>query len=413
MTRPAVLPQKKEVLVVFWSRNRKRFFGLNRKEKTLREIPSLEAVQPKAFGRCLVVLGRDLYILKIVEFPRLKKGLLDKAVKTNIGEWSPFASSKYFSFSYPKGDKVVSLISICKQAEFDEMAGPLKTRGLKIDSVVPVSLCYENFFKGKMKTAAVVRTGDGVELLYFDAGIRESQFIPAQKWTEESLAYFIKRLGPEGQDLKEILSIGPNGDLLKSLPEGPALTAVRADDDMDAVMKGSDFLSSPWVKSFAKARVSLGTPDDLKSLKPGRLIVAGGLILFTLAQLAASLNKVHTLQKELSAIKEQSQGLEEKMDRITALRTNVAFLHDNIERNPSPLAILWELQTCFPEGTLLQRYGLNKDTIEFTGLSDRSVEILSRLSASKFFADVKLKSAVEKDRDTGKERFTIELRLKK
>ena len=72
-----------------------------------------------------------------------------------------------------------------------------------------------------------------------------------------------------------------------------------------------------------------------------------------------------------------------------------------------------ELQNCLPEDTHLQRYSFNKGTIELTGLSAKSSDLLSRLSASKYFMNVKFKSSIDKDRETGLERFSIELSLKK
>jgi len=405
------LPQK-DVLVVFWSRGRKKYYALNRKERKLREIPSLAAVEAKAFRRCFVVLGRALYILKVVEFPKLKKALIDKAIKTNIGEWSPFKANKYFFFSYPKGDKIVALVAICRLEDYEEAAGALKAKGLKIDLVLPETLCTENFFKGKSKTVAAVRTEDGVEILYFDGGIQESQFVPAQKWTEDALSYFVKRLGPAGLEIKEILFIGAAA-APGAFPEGLSPVFIRTEDDVETFVRGSDSLSSPWIKGLEKRRVVLFTPEDLGALRPALLIVLGGILLFSAAQFAAGLKKVHSLKTELTAVREESQGMEEKMDRTTALQANVAFLHETIERTPSGLAVLLELQSCFAEDTYLQRFSFNKDMIEFTGLSSQSADILSRLNASKFFKDVKFKSAIEKDRDTGKEKFSIELRLKR
>jgi len=413
MNIPALPLKKKDVLVVYRSRTGTDFFALNRKERKFREIPSPESIRPKDFQRCVLILGRSFYVFKVVEFPKLKKSLMDKALKINMAEWSPFPASKYFSFSQPQGDKVVHLIAICPQAEYDDIAGMLKAKNLKIDAVVPETFCYEQFFRGKSKTAAAVLTEDGVELIYVDNELRESTFIPGPKWKAESLAYFIKRLGPAGLELKEILFVGRTPGDGESIPDGIPATRIPADSDIEIVMRGSNFLSSPWVKSFEKRKIVLFTPDDLKAVKPGLLIVLGGILLFYAALLLANVKKASVLRKDLAAIKEQSQGLEDKMTRIDSLRTKTVFLHDYIERYPSQVAVLLELQGQLPDDTLLQRYSFNKDNFEFTGLGSKSADILARLNASKYFTDVKFKSAIEKDPATGKEKFTIELRLKK
>ena len=161
------------------------------------------------------------------------------------------------------------------------------------------------------------------------------------------------------------------------------------------------------------SRLAFFTPEDLKSLKPALAIVLGGVLLLSAARFGAEWKKVRSLNKELAVLKDQSQGLEEKIDRIGALQANTAFLRDTIERNPSQLALLFELQACFPVETYLQRYSYTRDLIELSGVSAQSADILARLNASKYFKDVKFKSAIEKDRDTGKEKFAYELRLKR
>ncbi|MGA2588230.1 MAG: PilN domain-containing protein [Candidatus Aminicenantales bacterium] len=413
MNVPRLPLQKKEILVVFRCRTGTYFYALNRKERKFREIRALESIRPKDFRRCILILGRSFYIFKVVEFPKLKKTLMDKALKINMAEWSPFPASKYFVFSHALGEKVVHLIAICSQPDYDDIVRILRAKNLKIDTVVPETFCYEQFFKGKSKTAAAIRTEDGVELVYVDGSLKESTFIPGPKWIADSLTYFIKRLGPAGSELKEILFVGRTPKAGFFMPEGTAVTPIPADSDIEIVLKGSDFLLSPWVKSFEKRKITLFTPDDVKALKPGLLVVLAGLLIFFASLLFANIKKASVLKKDLAAIKDQSQGLEDKMSRIDSLRKNVAFLHDYIDRSPSQLAVLSELQSCYPEGTFLQRYTFNKDKIEFTGIGSRSSDILARLNASKYFADVKFKSAIEKDPGTGKEKFTIELRLKK
>lgn len=405
--------QRKDILLALWSRDRKKFYALNRKNRTIREIPALEAVPPKTFQRCVVVLGRSLYLLKQVELPKLKKAMTDKAIKTNLEAWSPFKSPKHYVLSYPKGDKVVHLIAISRSEDIEDASAYLKSHGIKIDAVLPETFCTGEFFKGKSKVAAAVRSDEGVELLYMDTGLRESQFIPQAKWTADSLDFFIRRLGPAGRELQEIILVGPREWFPEVSSEGLAATLIPSGRDIDTVLLGSDFLASPWIKSLGKNRLIRFTPQDVKSLRLGLVIALSGVLLLGAARFGAGLRKVQILKNELAALKDQSQGLETKMDRIGALQADAAFFHDVIERYPSQLAVLSELQNCFPEETYLQRFSFNKDLIEISGVSGKSAEILSRLNASKFFSDAKFKSAIEKDRDTGKEKFAYELRLKR
>lgn len=404
--------RKTNSLVILWNKNKNIIWSFDKKEKRVKEISSLDEVRPKEYGKFILVLGRDLYIFKIFELPKFKKTTIDKAIRTNIGEWSPFRNNKYFSFSYPEDNKIISLISILKQEDYDEIVNQLRLKGIKIDIVIPESLCYYNFFKESINTVGVIKKESGVELIYFHHGIKESQFIPIQKWNPDSFTYFIKRIGPEGLDLKEVLCIGIKEDENFFSPEDYSIKLIKTENEIDAILKGSDFFSSSLIKHFEKERLTVFNKEDLKYLKPGFIIIFLGILLFFSSTLYYSLKKVSYLKKESLSLKEKTSGLEEKIDRTSNLKRKVDFVLENVEKYPSQLFVLLELQRHFPEETYLQRYSFHKNKIEFTGISSKSSEIISMLNTSKFFKNIKFISSIEKDRLTGKEKFSIALSLK-
>jgi len=404
--------KKRSSLVIFWNKYKNQVWSFNKKEKKIKEITSLDAVRPKEYRKSILILGRNLYIFKVVQFPKLKKTMIDKAIKTNIEEWSPFRKSKYFYFSYPKDNKIFNLISILKQEDYDEIMDQLRSKGIKIDTIIPESFCYYDFFKGKEKTLGAVKKEDGVELIYFDEGIKESQYIPIQKWNKDSFSYFIKGIGPEGLELNKVLWIGIEENEKFSFPDDYSPEYIKTDSEIDSILKGSEFFSSPVVKNFGKTKFAIFDKEDLKYLKPGIAIVLAGVLLFYLSGLYSNIKKVNYFKKELSNFREKTQGIEDKIDVMDNLKGKVEFVYDNAEKHPSQLSIFLELQRYFPEETYLMRYSFGQNKMEISGISSKSSELISRLSASKFFTNIKFISPVEKERITGKERFSIEINLK-
>ena len=166
------------------------------------------------------------------------------------------------------------------------------------------------------------------------------------------------------------------------------------------------------IKTFGKSGFLIFHEEDLKYLKPAIMIVFAGVFLFYLSLLYLNSKKVNYFKKELSNIKEKTRGIEREVYRIDNLRRKVEFVHDNIEKHPSQLSIFLELQRNFPPETHLLRYSFNRNKIEVQGTTPKSSELISQLSSSVYFTDIKFTSPVEKDREPGKERFSVAINLK-
>jgi len=403
--------KKRENLVIFWNRESQRAAAVNPKDRKAQEFPSLDGIRPRDYRKTVLVLGRSLYILKIVEFPRMKPHLIEKAVQTNIEEWSPFRSNKFFLSSQVRGAKTLNTLAIMKQEDYDQIIQDLKSRGLKVDLALPESFCYAGLFKDGHKTIGVIKKEEGIELIFYDGVVREGQYIPLQKWGEDSLSNFIKTIGPEGLEVVDVVGVGTTEEA-RSPAFGNVSRWIVTSDEMEALLQGSDYFSPSALKALTLKKWTLFEEEDLKYLRPGLLIIFGGVILYYGSLLYSQMHTVRSLEKELEGLKVTTSGLEDKMEAIGRTKKKVDFIFENIEKYPSQMVVLLELQQYFPEGTSLTHYAFHGNKIEFTGLSPTSSEIISRLSSSKTFMNINIKSPIEKDRDTGKEKFSIELEIR-
>jgi len=405
--------QKKDSLLIYWDRHKKQVLSFNKKNKTYKEITSLDEVKPGKYKKTILVLGRNLYVFKLVQLPKLKKALLDKAIATNIGEWSPFQESQYFFHTYTRDGKTMVLLTIFNQEDYDEIINQIHSKGIKPHTVIPESFCYLPFFEENEKTVGVIQKETGVELLHFDVGMKESQYIPIQKWDENAFDYFIKSLGPEGLEIKKILWMGSDQSDNFSFPEDYSVEHIKSKNETYVILEGSEYFSASIIKNFGKSRISLLDEEDRKYLKPASLIVFSGIFLFYLSVFYTSSRKINVLNNELSDLREQTVGMDEKINRIDFLKGKVEFIYDNFEKLPSQLFILSELQKYLPDLARLTRYTFSQNRLEVSGICPQASEFISRLNSSGFISNINLKSPIEKDRVSGDERFTIEIIIKK
>jgi hypothetical protein len=413
MIRPKIRFRRRDSLLIFFGRNGAQLAAFNKRDRTFQSLPSFDGVNPGDYGKCILVLNRELYILKIAEFPKMKKALIEKAIQANIGEWSAFKNPKYIYFSYPRENKLWVLIAILKLDDYESIFAQLKARGLKAGMVIPESLCYSFYFKDKTQAVGLIKKEAGTELIFFDKGIRESQFIPAQKWGRESFLNFVRRIGQAGPELKEIMGIGPRDPDDFFPPDLPPVRYIKTEGEIDAILKGSNFFAAPLTKYFLEKKPILLSENERKYLKPGLALLLAGVVMLYAAEFFVHYRTVKGLKSELAVLQAETRDIEEKVGRLDRLKTQVSSVQKTVDSYPSHLQIFWELQKYFPEGTFVAKYTFHKNKAEFTGVSPRSSELMAKLSLSTILTDIKFKSAIDKDRDTGKDRFSIEFGVRK
>jgi len=395
----------KNSLVILWGKSDPVAVSLDPGARTYRTLRSLDEARGRKFGRVILVLRRELYLFRVVELPKLRKPLLEKTLRLNLNEWSPFRESAFVRFGYSRGARIVNLLAIMKKPDFEAILSAVNGLGLKIRAIVPESLCYSRFVRGKAGVVAAISTAAGVELLHFDEGLRDSQYIPKDEGTPSALDFFIKRIGPGGQALKEIIAVGGESSMMSS--GDTPVTALPGGDDVEMILKGSDFFSAPFTRSFAPERRRFSA-EDRRALNPALAIVWAGLLFLFGARYLDSYREVRGLRRPAEILRVQTKSLEDRVALMNDLRLKVDTTMGRMEGSPSQIGLLADLQALAPPGTVLQRFVVHKDKMELAGLTPQSAELVTRLNAAGRFVGIKFTSPIQKDPDSGKERFSLE-----
>jgi len=401
-----------ERTAILWGRTRQTAIVFNRQARTCRILGSLDEIRPRDRARAILILRRDMYILNTVELPKIKKSLADKALQANIGEWSPYRETTFFRFLYARGGKVLNLLAIMKRPEFEAITAELARHGLKASTIIPETLCYAGFFKNKDHALVAIQTEPGVELLYFDHGIRDSQYIPRPEWTPAALEFFIKRIGPAGQALQEILWIGAGEEETIGLAGGTPASRIGGPSEVELILRGSAYLAPSFVKSFTRDRRFSVGPEDWRALRPAVGIVTAGLLAVFLALHFSASRYVRGLERELASLRLQSRDIEARFTRLDALRQRIQSAWDLTGAYPLQMVLLDDLRNSLSAETFFTRYAFHKDRLEISGGCPNSSDLAARLGTGRHFSDVKFKTAIEKNPATGQERFALECRVK-
>ncbi len=115
------------------------------------------------------------------------------------------------------------------------------------------------------------------------------------------------------------------------------------------------------------------------------------------AMIAQTAGEAAEVKELLAAYKEMKQDA----NRVSSLNTNNSKLVD----------LLNELTKIIPDDTSLARFSLEENVIRIQGISLSASKLISILDSSDSFSEVKFVAPVTQNPDTGKENFTIEIKL--
>jgi hypothetical protein len=131
--------------------------------------------------------------------------------------------------------------------------------------------------------------------------------------------------------------------------------------------------------------------------------------MFEGARYAASFRNVRNATRAVETLRAQTASIENQVSVLDGLRRDVDTATAQMRLSASQLALLAELQSLVPEETVLHRYVIHKNVLSLTGLCPRSADLVARLNASKMFTGIKFNAPIEKDPNSGKEKFSLEM----
>jgi general secretion pathway protein L len=147
------------------------------------------------------------------------------------------------------------------------------------------------------------------------------------------------------------------------------------------------------------------------------LALAGGVVLLVLLCLGQWL---HNRADALAAMQAQVDGMRGQAQRIALLRRQLqdstgaaGFLAQRKAQSTSVLDVLQELTARLPDDTWLERFTLGDDgQIGFQGQSAKAAQLVDALQGSRLIANPGFQGVIQRDPNTGKERFYMVAQVK-
>ena len=136
------------------------------------------------------------------------------------------------------------------------------------------------------------------------------------------------------------------------------------------------------------------------------LVLAAGQLLHNRAEAAA------TLRQQVEHSARNARDVSEERARLQALVDGARFLDEEHARRPSMLAVWNELSEKLPEGTWLEKIGVDNLQVQLIGLSREANQLVPLLQASTLWRRVNLTGVLQADGTAGgPDRFTLTAEL--
>jgi general secretion pathway protein L len=159
-------------------------------------------------------------------------------------------------------------------------------------------------------------------------------------------------------------------------------------------------------------------PDDAvrTSLRPMLLMTILALALAcSAAWMGVSRREaaLQSLEDQVAAARGKADAARNAQAALDAVQSNVNAVRALKSSQPAAVEILNELTRLLADDVVLNDLKLDADAIDFSGLAKSSAAVVPVLERSAMFKDVLLTSPVTFDANTGKERFSMRLHLRR
>lgn len=120
-----------------------------------------------------------------------------------------------------------------------------------------------------------------------------------------------------------------------------------------------------------------------------------------------------TLRMQVQDSARQARGVAEQRGQLQALVDGARFLEQQRARQPSTLQVWNELSQLLPNGTYLEKLGIENGSVQLIGLSREASQLVPLLQPSPLWQRVNLTGVLQADQAAaGRDRFTLTAELK-
>lgn len=139
------------------------------------------------------------------------------------------------------------------------------------------------------------------------------------------------------------------------------------------------------------------------------------LVILSLCALSIPIIKnywnAHRYEAELANIEGEVGKAREVLKQYKEIKKNADYLQTLNANNTSAIELLNDITRVTPDDTSLIRFSLEESVVRLQGLSSSASNLLSILDSSESFSEVRFVAPVTQDAKTGRENFTLEIKL--
>lgn len=386
------------MMVAYWHKDGLDVYRYNGEKPVRYASGRLDELNPiRAFGKKVLIVGRDLLLHTRKRYPPAPKEKLLKAVGVEIGDIFPLSKPAFHCRVF-ESFSTYTVLDIW--AWESEPYSRLKAI-FPFHHVVPEDIAYTStvpevsIFKYKGITNILAHSG---------AGFLAGASYPASSLDEKDVDRFLFSLGRHRAEIKRIKIYGA---LPFRLKEDPVLEISNvADGDHPPCL---DSLGGLNLGDFKlKGDYRLWPKADLISRVLIYLILGYGLMLYL------------TLRNYDQAGGEMRQRLEAIERKIEAIDTGpkvkdytatVDEINEKLGARPSPLKVMNLLARRLPAGSSVTRLVMNDNNVEVTVSSKDPLSVVKALGGAGEIKKAGLKGAPARDRASGSYNFVVTMEL--
>lgn len=137
----------------------------------------------------------------------------------------------------------------------------------------------------------------------------------------------------------------------------------------------------------------------------------GALVVALLAPLAYQYRRVSQIEAALAEVRKTSAEQLAVRDKLAAAEEALNFVIEKRKSSPMALDVVEKLSAILPAHTWVERLELAGNQLEIRGESQEALSLIDTLENTPEFAEVRFKSALNRNKDNDRDRFHLQARV--
>jgi Tfp pilus assembly protein PilN len=426
-------------------------YPLRDKAEVQQEI--LHFFKSTGLGKDNIILGiprRDL-VLRYLDLPAEVADNLKQVVQYQVQSFEPTEEDKfYYDYALFNGSgapkRLSILLAMVRKAYLDNHLQLLREIGIRPVAVIGSSMGLTNIFLGNRKEeknkiyVLADLSASALEVVALNHGTivysREVAKENSSNWMDLILREINEatskiRLSPE-DELEQIVLAGESSEsaheeIKDAIPDCILLKSAIPDAVPGAnkihLQEAASTLGLACTGLLRQPAVRLNLlPADLRRRQTRWAYVPAVLLGMAILALLSALGLHGMVQDRKLArqLDREIQALKAPVDRVQSLRNGAETLEkrtqsvEGLLRNRDMnLDILKELTATLPPDTYLNSYSNRDGIIQIGGLSGSAYDLMPKLEKSPLLKDVVQRGSINKEVQSGKDRFSFEMKLER